>query len=325
MLKLTTLITEPSHYSPKAIAVYKRYGPVYLLPDLKGKQKEKVMKAANILVVRLGNYIDKGWLAKMPNLKIIATNTTGLNHIDLSLMQEKGVKIVSLRGRTSFLKHIPSTAELTMGLMFAVVRKIPWAFDSVRKGDWDRDSFRGSQFAGRTFGILGYGRLGKLVAKYAKTFGMNVIAHDPHVADASMARRGVKSVSMNNLFKNSDILSLHVLLTDATENLVDESHLKLMKPTAYLLNTARAEIVSKPAIHMALKNNWIAGAAIDVMWDEDAGGKHLKNDPLWRYATKNDNLLIVPHIGGASFDAMQITEEFIADLVVAYIAKKKLA
>jgi len=321
---MITLITEPEDYSPKAIRVYRGLGPVYLLPGMMGKKKADVLRSANILVVRLANHIDGGWLGKMPNLKIIATNTTGLNHIDVDYATKKGVKIISLRGRTGFLKNIPSTAELTIGLMIALVRNIPWAFESVKKGEWDRNSFRGYQFIGKTFGILGYGRLGKLVGRYAKAFGMKVIAYDPYVSSDAIGRRGVEAVNKRELFKKSDLLSVHVLLTDKTRNLITSNDLKLMKPTSYLINTARAEIIKKDALYKALKEKWIAGVAIDVMWNESADGSHLKKDPLWRYAKTGRNLILVPHIGGAAYDAMQITEEFIADLVKEYVLKKKL-
>ena len=96
-----------------------------------------------------------------------------------------------------------------------------------------------------------------------------------------------------------------------------------MKPLAYLINTARAELIEKDVLHSALKNKWIAGAAIDVMWNERGDGSHLKKDPLWAYAKKNSNLIIVPHIGGATYEAMHITEEFIADLVKNYLKSRK--
>ncbi len=131
-----------------------------------------------------------------------------------------------------------------------------------------------------------------------------------------MEKQVVGKVEHGELFKNSDVLSLHVMLTDDTKNLVKTSNLKTMKPAAYLVNTARAEIVEKGALEKALKEKWIAGAAVDVMWDEEGSGAHLAKSELWDMAKGGQyNLIIVPHIGGATYDAMQITEEFIADLV----------
>ena len=257
----------------------------------------------------------------MPNLKVIASPATGLNHLDMKEIKKRGVKLISLRGRTSFLKNIPSTAEKTMGLLLALARNIPWSFDDVKNGNWDRNRWRGRQLLGKTIGLLGFGRLGKIVAKYSKAFGMKVIASDPYVSEKAMAKFGARKVSMGQVFKNSDFVSLHVLLTDETHNLVSEKHLKMMKPHAYLINTARGELIQKGSLESALKNNWIAGAAIDVMWDEQGDGGHLKDNPLVELAKESNNLIIVPHIGGATYEAMEATQDFISELVKKYFRK----
>lgn len=304
---MKVLITEPQDYSKKAIEVYKTLGEVVL----GGEPNAEV----GVVAVRLKNKIDSSWMDKMPNLKVIASPTTGLNHIDVAEAEKRGIKLVTLRGHTDFLDKITSTAEETLALILALARKIPQAHEHVKAGGWNRDLFRGYQLAGQTLGILGLGRLGKMVARYANALGMKVIAADPHMDADAMTRHSAEKVSMEDLFKQSDVLSLHVMLTDDTQNLVKDEHLKLMKPTAHLVNTARAEIIEKGALEKALKENWIAGAAVDVMWDEEGSGKHLADSELWKMAKDNKNILIVPHIGGATYDAMQITEEFIADLV----------
>lgn len=311
----TILILEPDGYSPKALKIYRSLGPVFLYPQLKGKKLWDVLKQTNIVVVRLRYKLDESWFDNIPNLKIIATPTTGLNHIDLDEAKKRGIKIVSLRGHASFLKDIPSTAEETMALLLALMRNIPWAFEDVKKGNWNRDAWKGHQLIHKTLGLVGVGRLGKITAKYAKTFGLRVIGYDPNVDEKTMRRYGVEKAGMNTVFKESDVVSLHVLLNPDTYNLVQEKHLRMMKPTSYLINTARAELIEKKALIKALKQKWIAGAALDVLWDEAGAGSHLKRDPLWDYARKHSNLLIVPHIGGATYEAMHLTEEFIAEQV----------
>jgi D-3-phosphoglycerate dehydrogenase len=306
-------ITEPKDYSENALAVYRSLGDVYV--------DEKPRKDAHILVVRLKHNIDKAWLDQMPNIKVIASPTTGLNHIDMAEAEKRGIKIICLRGHTDFLDKITSTAEEAIGLMLALVRKFPWAFEHVKGGSWNRDLFKGNQLAGKTLGILGLGRLGKMVARYAKAMDMKVIASDPYVDAGTMTRNSVEKVSMEELFKKSDVVSIHVLLTDQTQNLVKAEHLKLMKPSAFFINTARAEILEKGALEKALQEKWIAGAAIDVMWDEKGDGSHLRDNPLLELAHKSNNLLIVPHIGGATYEAMQITEDFIADLVKKHFSR----
>lgn len=321
---LVTLITEPNGYSKKAVEIYKSLGPVYSLPELRGSKRKNILNKTNILAVGISIKINKSFLEKMPNLRVIASPATGMNHLDLNEIKQRCIKLISLRGRTGFLKNIPSTAEHTMALLLALKRNIPWAHqDSIVSANWDRLAWRGYQLHKKVLGILGFGRLGKIVARYAKAFGMRVLASDPYVSRGAMERRGVKKVDMNTVFKNSDVLSLHVLLTDDTYNLIKERHLRMMKPAAYLINTARAELIEKGALYKALKNKWIAGAAVDVMWDEAGNGSHLKKDPLAAYARKNTNLLISPHIGGATFEAMEITQDFIAELVVKYFKNKR--
>ena len=317
---MITFIAE-ENYSPRAVALYKKLGEVYPHTKKFGVGvyfSKKYLNRADILVVRLALNVDKKIIDSAPNLKVIATSTTGLNHIDVDYAKKKGIKVISLRGRTSFLKNIPSTAEETMALILALMRRLPWAFDDVKSGGWDSTAWSGNQLFGKTLGLLGFGRLGKIVARYARAFGMNIVACDPYVSKKIMLSRGVKKVDMPTLFKTSDILSLHVLLTDDTRNLVKEKHLRTMRPSAYLINTARAELIERDVLYKALKNKRIAGAAIDVMWDEQPDGAHLKKDSLWKHAKENENLIILPHIGGATIEAMHTTQDFIADLVVKH-------
>ncbi len=309
----TIILTESKGYSQKAIAMLKKLGRVYAWQE--AAKKPAVLKTADILVVKLGMRISKKLIDRLPNLKIIATSTTGLNHIDIKEAEKRKIKIVSLRGEASFLKTITPTAEETIGLMIALMRHLPWAFESVKRGEWRREVFYGNELAGKTLGIVGFGRLGSIVARYARCFGMKVIAYDPYVLEKKMIRAGVRRVSINNIFSESDVVSIHVLLTDKTQGLIKRNHFKLMKPTAYFINTARGEIIDEKALWEALKRKKIAGAALDVLSGEDPKGSHIKKNPLVEYAKDHDNLFIVPHLGGASFDAMARTEEFIAEKV----------
>ena len=320
-MSLVTLITEPKDYSKKALAVYRSLGQVYFLFEINRSKLSCILSEVNVLVIRIATGVDKHFIDQISNLKIIATSTTGLNHIDVDYAKSKGIKIISLRGRKSFLRKVPSTAEETMALMMSLIRNIPWAFDDVKLGNWKGNDWRGHQLLGKTIGLLGFGRLGRIVARYAKAFNMKVLACDPNISGAFMKSRGVVKVDMENLFKMSDVVSLHVLLTDDTYNLVREKHLRSMKSTAYLINTARAELIEKGALEKALAQKWIVGAAVDVMWDEKGDASHLKNNPLLDYAKKNKNLIILPHIGGATFEAMEVTQDYIAELVRDFVSK----
>ena len=315
------LICDSHNYSEKALNVYTSLGEVVLLDKVKSKKKiSNILTTAEILVVRNLTIVDKSFIDKIPKLKIVASPTTGLNHIDVDYLKSKKIKLISLRGHTNFLKNIPSTAEHTIALLLSLIRHIPWSFDEVKKGNWRRDEFIGNQLKDKTFGILGYGRLGKIVGRYAKVFDMNIISYDPNISKDTMLKDGIKKVGFDELFKKSDIVSAHVLLTNNTKNLIKEKHLHMMKRNAILVNTARGEIIEKDALFTALKNKWIKSAAIDVMWDERKNGSHLKKDPLWKYAKTHKNLLISPHLGGVTYEAMAETENFIAGLVKSYVS-----
>lgn len=313
MLKI--LITEPKGYSKKAIEILKSIGKVIFLN--KKEEFEKDLPDIDILVIKLGFQINSSIIDKAHKLKLIATSTTGLNHINVDYAASKGIKVLSLRGETDFLKNIPSTAEHTFALILALIRKIPWAFDSVKKEKWERENYFGNEIFGKTLGILGYGRLGKIVAKYAQCFGLHILAHDPYVPSKKLVKDVIPK-SFENLFRESDIISVHVLLTPETENLVKEKHFKMMKPTSIFINTSRGEIIDENALLKALKEKWIFGAAIDVMKDEKPDGSHLINNPLLEYVRNHNNLIIIPHLGGATYEAMQKTEEFLSKKIKEY-------
>lgn len=322
---MITLITESHNYSEEAIKIYKSLGSVFTLKNIKKNRalEKSVLSQTNILVVRNLTQVDKKLIDSLPNLKVVASPTTGLNHIDVEYLKKKKIKLITLRGRKGFLKNITSTAEHTMALILSLYRHIPWSFDEVKRGKWPRDEFIGNQLKDKTIGILGYGRLGKIVRQYAKVFKMNIISHDPNVSSKKIEKDGVESVTMEDLFKRSDIVSIHVLLTTETYDLIKLKHLRLMKKNAILINTSRGELIEKNALLKALKDKWIKGAAIDVMHDEKKDGSHLKKDALYAYSKNNKNLLITSHLGGVSFEAMAATEDFIANLVKSWIKNTK--
>lgn len=274
------------------------------------EELEKIVKDFDILIVGLGLNINKAVIDAGPKLKIIATATTGLDHIDVAYAKEKGIEIISLKDDLEFMKRITGTAELAWGLLLSLVRKIPSAFEAVKIGQWRRDDFKGNSLSEKTLGIIGMGRLGSLVAQYGRVFGMNVVFTDPHVE----SYEGVKKVSLPELLSQSDVMSLHVHLSKETENLIGEKEFELMKKSAVLINTARGKIVDEAALLQALKKGRIAGYATDVLSDElDFGEKIPENHLLVKYAKENNNLIIVPHIGGMTHESRILTDVRIAE------------
>ncbi len=297
---------EPLHYSEEARALLKTFSVVSDGPFLRSELLERLNDVEGV-IVRLGHRVDQEFLDNAPNLKMVATATTGLNHIDLKATAQAGVEVLSLKGEIDFLSTITATAEHTWGLLLALVRNTTSAFDHILKGQWDRSQFVGRDLSGMTLGIIGYGRLGKIVAEYAKSFRMNIQFYD-----ISTNKGGdVKYVSLEELLVTSDVISLHVSLDGGSTDLLGEAEFSLIKPGAYLVNTSRGEIVDEDSLLNALTSGRLAGAAVDVLCNE-VGTAGVQGGKMVAYAKINDNLLITPHIGGATVDSMWKTEVFMA-------------
>ncbi|MBV9082348.1 MAG: hypothetical protein JOZ62_06720, partial [Acidobacteriaceae bacterium] len=305
----TILVAESTGFAPEACEILRRAGNV-CLEDLNAESLSERLKEADVLWVRLRNRIDGSILSRARRLKAIATPTTGLNHIDIEAAQSRGIEILSLRGEVDFLRDIRATAELTVGLALALIRRVPQAFDHVQRGGWQRDLFQGSELYRKIIGIVGYGRLGKIVADYFSAFGARVIAADPYI-DAREVSRSVELVTLEELIRRADLVSIHVNLSAHTTRLFDEAKFAVMKRGAYLINTSRGEIVDERALLAALESGHLAGAGIDVIADEH----NISTSPLVAYSRTHTNLLITPHIGGCTRESMEKTEVFLAHRV----------
>ena len=210
--------------------------------------------------------ITKDTLSYFPNLKFIATRSTGYDHIDLTTVKKRGIAV----------SNIPSygdetVAEYTFGLILALARKITDAYDRVREGEvFSLEDLEGFELNGKTLGVIGTGKIGKNVIRIAQGFEMKVVAHDLYPDKAYAKKMGFEYVSMKKLLSVSDIVTLHVPLTEKTKHCMDAASLKLMKPTAYLINTSRGGCVETKSLAKALKDKVIAGAALDVLEEERA-------------------------------------------------------
>lgn len=307
------MITEPKYYSKEAVKIYCSFGKIYFLEQI--KKRPSLAGLITIAAVKLALHIDKAFINRFPKLKIIATNTTALTHIDESYAAGHGIKIVSLKGATDFLNNVHATAEFTWALILSLTRKIPWGFESLKNGKWQRDEHAGRELNDKVLGILGFGRLGRQVAKYGRAFGMKVIACDPFVASSEMKKNHVSKVSQTDLLKQADIISTHVVLNKQTQNLIGDKQFGLMKKTAVFVNTSRGELIDEQALLTALTKGKISGAATDVLKNELSVKNNLLKNPLVKYARVHDNLLLAPHLGGATFESWVKTEVFLAKQV----------
>ncbi len=283
------------------------------------KQIAGVIGKYDVVVAQLGITFDATILKRAKHLKILATPATGTDHIDLAAAEKLGITVISLKHEIDFLRNIPSTAEHTWGLLLALIRNTMPAFDDVRDGTWEGKPFAGTELKGKTLGVIGVGRLGTIVAGYGKAFGMNVIGCDLSKIPSSVC----KQVKLEPLLRQSDVVTLHVHLTEETHHLMNAARLRMMKSTAVLMNTARGKIVDQTALLKALKGKKIAGYAADVLEHEMQFGKDCSGDPLVRFAASHGNVLLTPHIGGRTYEARMKTDVFIAARIKEALSSKK--
>lgn len=306
-------------FSGKAAEILARAGRV--VPFGSRAEFMKNLPAADAVAAGLEIRFDRLTLATAKKLKVLGTRTTQLRHVDLDACREQGIAVVNIKAESPVLQDTPSTAEETMALMLSLMRRIPWAHASVLRGEWKRREYGGNELKGRTLGLIGFGRLGRMVAGYAAGFGMKVVAHDPHVRAEDMKKAGVRHMPLTALLKTADVVSVHSVYNEKTKGMLGAGHFAAMKPSAYFINTARGEITDEAALLDALKKKKIAGAAVDTLAGETPDGSHLKIHPLVRYARDHENLIIVPHLGGATHEATERTQEEIARLIVAQLRK----
>lgn len=282
----------------------KLIGDVILIETEK-KDLKNILANNNIFWFRLKFKIEKEDIPEKPECKFIICPATGLDHIDLEACKEKGIKVLGLKGETDFLQRVRATAELTIGLTIALIRKIPEAVNDVNSFNWRRDYFKGYEIFEKKVGIIGVGRLGKITARYFKAFGAEVYGYDILSFDESICEKK----TIEEIFSSCDIISIHLAYNASTHHLIDQVLLNKMKPNGILINTSRGGVINSKDLLIALKEKKIAGAALDVLEDE----YDIANSELIAYSSKNNNLIITPHIGGNTYESFEKTELFMVE------------
>ena len=280
-------------------------------PDQNAFELQLSANQYDAIFTRLGLRIDRQVLSLQQRLKYIVTPTTGLNHIDMEAAEALGISVICLKGETSFLDNIKSTAEHTWGLLLALIRHIPAAHDHVMNGGWDRSPFLSDELNGKVLGIIGFGRLGRIVAQYGVAFGMIVRAYDinPERRDDSGE---VEMVSLDTLLKTSHCVVLLISWNRENENFMDRDKFALLREGAWFVNTSRGELVDEAALLESLRAQRLKGAALDVLRDDSSwAGKSQGASALLNYAREHANLLITPHMGGYGRESIAKTRAFV--------------
>lgn len=317
---MKVLITEPEEYSQAAVDIYRCLGPV-CFGDVPGTDVGDI----SLLVVGLGRRLNSRFLDRFPALRAIASPTTAVTHIDIRACEKRGIQIFSLADCRTEITEITSTSELTMGLIIALLRGIPASNRSVvAEGIWDRRRYKSRQLSCLTLGIVGLGRIGGHLAGYGRAFGMEVVASDPWQPESRFRELGVRQCDLHELLEAADIISIHADLRPDNENLLDDTELDRLPPDALVVNTARGALLNERAAADRIRNGRIGGIAVDVLACEHNDGDAWSESPLVLAAREGHNVIITPHIGGCTMDAMRATEEFLARHVVGVMTGNDL-
>jgi D-3-phosphoglycerate dehydrogenase len=277
---------------PEGLAVL-RAAPDAHTDDLRLSRADLLARIGgyDALIIRSGTPVDRALIERGARLKVIGRAGISLSNVDIAAATERGVMVLHTPQANSL-----ATAEHTFALLLAVCRHIPQAEASLRRGEWERSRFLGAQLHGKTLGVIGFGRVGQLVAARALAFGMNVLAYDPYL-DLELARQlRVTVTSFNDLLARADILSLHAVLTPETRRLIGAPELARAKRGALFINTAHGELVDEAALHAALVSGQLAGAALDVYAHEPPFDSPLLQLP---------NVICIPHLGASTVEAQR--------------------
>lgn len=258
--------------------------------DLKPEQLKEIIGRYDALIVRSGTQVTEEIIQAATCLKVIGRAGVGLDNVDLKAATKKGIIAMNTPGGNT-----TSTAEHAFSLIMALARNIPQAHSSMKAGKWERGKFQGVELYGKTLGVIGLGRIGSTVAKFAQGFGMNIKAYDPFLSAEMAAKRGIVMSTLEELVKASDFITVHVPKTDETKSMIGEKEISQMKKSVRLINCARGGIIDEIALAKALETKRIAGAALDVFDEEPPPA----DGPFTRF----DQCVLTPHLGASTAEA----------------------
>lgn len=269
------------------------------------------MKEADVISCFTFSRVSAEVLEKFPNLKLIALRSVGFNHIDIDYCKNHGIQVVN-----SFGYGNVTVAEFAFGLMLDVMRKVSRAYMNLKNEHLDRDVYTGFELKDATIGIIGTGAIGAETVRIAHGFGMNILAYDIYPKQELVDKYGVKYLELDELLKNSDVISLHAPLTDSNFHMINEEKINLMKPNAVIINTARGELIDTKALYGALSSHRIFGAGLDVLEAENMliqpdsivdfdylTGDYIKQTLVNERLLKLHNVVVTPHIAYNSKEA----------------------
>ena len=274
------------------------------------EELKEVIDQYDGILIRSATKLTSDILADCKNLKVIGRAGVGVDNVDLDQATKNKILVMNTP-----LGNLEATAELSVGLMFSLMRNIHLANDSTHQGKWEKPKFIGTELKGKTLGIVGYGNIGQRVAEICSTIGMNIITNSKSASDEDLSRFKAKKVSTEQLIKDADIVSIHTKLNDETKYMFNKETLSTMKPTSVIINCARGGLINEADLKDALNNEVIAGAAIDVYENEPATDNVM-------FGAKN--LLLTPHLGASSKEAQSNVAIDVANQVADFLIDNKI-
>ncbi len=296
---------------PEAVRILERVFEVEFTGPEHGKVEEKI-GGCDALWVGFDFKVEKKLLDLAPRLKVIATATTGTDHLDKAEMARRGIALVCIAKDFGLLRTFSATAECAWMLLLNCARNFRGANEAVHRGEWSQKAHVGRQLRGLTLGVLGVGRLGTMTVEMGKAFGMKVLACDREPREMA----GVRWVDFEGLLAESDAISIHIHMTAENYHLFDERAFERMKEGAILVNTSRGDLIDEGALLRALESGRLGGFGADVLHDEWRGD--MEKHPVIAYAREHGNVVITPHIGGATGYTISAARVFTAKKVVHY-------
>jgi D-3-phosphoglycerate dehydrogenase len=272
-------------------------------PGLQGEELLRAVAQSDALITRSGTAVTPELVNAGTRLRIVGRAGVGLDNVDVDACTARGILVINAP-----TANIMSATEHTMAMLLALCRNIPEAHASVKRGEWTRSKFMGTELDGKTLGVIGLGRIGSRVTIRARGFGMRVIAYDPYIADSAYEKVGATKMSLEQLLEQADIITVHTPMTDETRSMIGAAELAKMKDGVIVLNIARGGIYEEQALADALNSGKVAGAAIDVYVEEPPTLEH----PL----LKAKNVILSPHIGANTIEAQDRVAVQTAEMVV---------
>jgi len=298
------LITDPIETS--CIEILQSAGfDVTHKPSLKEDEIISIINDYNVLIVRSGTKVTKKIIDASKNLELIARAGAGVDNIDVTAATHRGIIVMNTPGGNTL-----STAEHTMALLLSMCRNIPTANYELKQGSWDRKKYLGTELFGKKIGIIGLGKIGKEVAIRCKAFGMDVIGYDPVLTQDAAQKLGVRLVSIDEIFEQSDIITVHVPLSNETKNLIDRKAIERCKDGVKIINCARGGIVNEEALLEGLKSGKVSSAALDVFEKEPP---QFPNELI-----EHPKVVVTPHIGASTKEAQEKVAIQIANQIIDY-------